>query len=150
MKKTHCIFLRFLLRFPSGSRFLRNSVRYATSDFWMWNRKNGLFHRRRWNCRRYLLCFKFRLLPSSHGVLIHFNCEDIEQTLEKVLFERWESSHSQNKDRGRRKGWFAVFTDSEGNRIASMLKITGREEGTACLEVTAVPSSPYPDYSTGI
>lgn len=34
--------------------------------------------------------------------------------------------------------------------LASMLKITGREEGTACLEVTAVPSSPYPDYSTGI
>ena len=29
----------------------------------------------------------FDFLPSTHGVLIHFNCEDIEQTLEKVLLK---------------------------------------------------------------
>ena len=29
----------------------------------------------------------FDFLPSTHGVLIHFNCEEIEQTLEKVLLK---------------------------------------------------------------
>lgn len=28
---------------------------------------------------------EFDFLPSEHGVLIHFNCEDIAQILEKVL-----------------------------------------------------------------
>ena len=51
----------------------------------------------------------FDFLPSTHGVLIHFNCEDIEQTLEKVLLK--------TKIEADDKGWFAVFTDSEGNRI---------------------------------
>ena len=93
----------------------------------------------------------FDFLPSTHGVLIHFNCEDIEQTLEKVLLKGGKVVIPKTKIEADDKGWFAVFTDSEGNRIGVYAeKITGREEGTACLEVTAVPSSPYPDYSTGI
>ena len=59
----------------------------------------------------------FDFLPSTHGVLIHFNCEDIEQTLEKVLLKGGEVVSPKTKIEADGKGWFAVFTDSEGNRI---------------------------------
>ena len=47
----------------------------------------------------------FDFLPSTHGVLIHFNCEDIEQTLEKVLLKGGKVVIPRTK------------IDSEGNRI---------------------------------
>ena len=59
----------------------------------------------------------FDFLPSTHGVLIHFNCEDIEQTLEKVLLKGGKVVIPRTKIEADGKGWFAVFTDSEGNRI---------------------------------
>ena len=59
----------------------------------------------------------FDFLPSTHGVLIHFNCEDIEQTLEKVLLKGGKVVIPKTKIEADDKGWFAVFTDSEGNRI---------------------------------
>ena len=55
----------------------------------------------------------FDFLPSTHGVLIHFNCEDIEQTLEKggkVVIPR-------TKIEAEGRGYFAVFVDTEGNRV---------------------------------
>lgn len=58
----------------------------------------------------------FDSLPSTYGVLIHFNCEDTEQTLEKVLLEGGKVVVSKTKIRADDKGWFAVFTDNEGNR----------------------------------
>ena len=59
----------------------------------------------------------FDFLPSTHGVLIHFKCEDIEQTLEKVLLKGGKVVIPKTKIEADDKGWFAVFTDSEGNRI---------------------------------
>ena len=59
----------------------------------------------------------FDFLPSTHGVLIHFNCEEIEQTLEKVLLKGGKVVIPRTKIEADGKGWFAVFTDSEGNRI---------------------------------
>ena len=50
-------------------------------------------------------------------MLIHFNCEDIEQTLEKVLLKGGKVVIPRTKIEADGKGWFAVFTDSEGNRI---------------------------------
>ncbi len=46
-----------------------------------------------------------------------FNCEDIEQTLEKVLLKGGKVVIPKTKIEADDKGWFAVFTDSEGNRI---------------------------------
>lgn len=60
---------------------------------------------------------EFDFLPSEHGVLIHFNCEDIAQTLEKVLQKGGKVVIPRTKIEVEGRGWFAVFTDCEGNRI---------------------------------
>lgn len=59
--------------------------------------------------------FDFR--PSEHGILIHFNCEDIGQTLEKVVRKGGKVVIPRTKIEADDKGWFAVFIDCEGNRI---------------------------------
>lgn len=59
----------------------------------------------------------FDFLPSEHGVLIHFNCEEIGETLDKVLQKGGKVVIPRTKIEADGKGWFAVFTDSEGNRI---------------------------------
>lgn len=55
--------------------------------------------------------------PSENGVLIHFNCEDMEDTLNKVLRKGGKIVIPKTKIEAEGKGWFAVFTDSEGNRV---------------------------------
>ena len=60
---------------------------------------------------------EFDFLPSEHGVLIHFNCEDIAQILEKVLQKGGKVVIPRTKIEVEGRGWFAVFTDCEGNRI---------------------------------
>ena len=59
----------------------------------------------------------FDFLPSTHGVLIHFNCEDIEQTLEKVLLKGGKVVIPRTKIEAEGRGYFAVFVDTEGNRV---------------------------------
>ena len=58
-----------------------------------------------------------RFRPSEHGVLIHFNCDDVAETLEKVLQKGGKVVVPRTKIEVEGKGWFAVFMDSEGNRI---------------------------------
>lgn len=59
----------------------------------------------------------FDFLPSKHGVMIHFNCGDIAETLEKVVKMGGEVIIPRTKIEAEDKGWFAVFSDTEGNRI---------------------------------
>ena len=40
-------------------------------------------------------------LPSEKGVIISFNCEDIDQTLEKSPSERWKNHDAQDENRSR-------------------------------------------------
>lgn len=56
-------------------------------------------------------------LPSKDGTLIHFNCKNIEHTLKKVLQNGGEVIIPMTKIECEDKGYFAVFLDSEGNRI---------------------------------
>ena len=56
-------------------------------------------------------------LPSSQGVLIHFNCEDIDETLAIVLEKGGKVMIPKTKIEAEGRGYFAVFSDNEGNRI---------------------------------
>ena len=56
-------------------------------------------------------------LPSEKGVIISFNCEDIDQTLEKVLRKGGKIMMPKTKVEVEGRGWFALFADSEGNRV---------------------------------
>lgn len=56
-------------------------------------------------------------LPSEKGVIISFNCEDIDQTLEKVLRKGGKIMMPKTKIEVEGRGWFALFADSEGNRV---------------------------------
>ena len=51
------------------------------------------------------------------GVIISFNCEDIDQTLEKVLRKGGKIMMPKTKIEVEGRGWFALFADSEGNRV---------------------------------
>ena len=55
--------------------------------------------------------------PSEHGVLIHFNCEDIDRSILQVLKQGGSIAIPKTKIQAERKGYFAVFTDPAGNRI---------------------------------
>ena len=55
--------------------------------------------------------------PSKDGVLIHFYSENLELTLEKVLEKGGSISIPKTKIDAEGKGYFAVFFDSEGNRV---------------------------------
>lgn len=56
-------------------------------------------------------------LPSAQGVLIHFNCEDIEEALSAVITKGGKVIIPKTKILAENKGYFTVFSDSEGNRI---------------------------------
>lgn len=56
-------------------------------------------------------------LPSEKGVIISFNCEDITLTLDKVLQKGGKVVMPKTKIEVEGRGWFALFTDSEGNRV---------------------------------
>lgn len=55
--------------------------------------------------------------PSEKGVLIHFNTDNIATTLERVLQKGGKVLIPCTKIEADGKGYFAVFADSEGNRI---------------------------------
>lgn len=55
--------------------------------------------------------------PSVSGVLIHFRCADIGQALDRVILKGGTVSIPKTKIECPDRGWFAVFTDTEGNRI---------------------------------
>lgn len=59
----------------------------------------------------------FDFLPPKHGVMIHFNCDDIAETLERVEKMGGNIIIPRTKIEAENKGWFAVFSDTEGNRI---------------------------------
>ena len=63
----------------------------------------------------------FFMLPiiflRKKGVIISFNCEDIDQTLEKVLRKGGKIMMPKTKIEVEGRGWFALFADSEGNRV---------------------------------
>lgn len=56
-------------------------------------------------------------LPSEKGVIISFHCDDIAQTLEKVVRKGGKVVLPKTKIEAEGRGWFALFTDSEGNRL---------------------------------
>lgn len=55
--------------------------------------------------------------PSAGGVLIHFNCSDINGTLETVKRNNGKTIIPKTKIEAENRGYFAVFSDSEGNHI---------------------------------
>lgn len=55
--------------------------------------------------------------PSEHGVLIHFNCEDIDSSLRRVTEQGGRITIPKTKIQAEGKGYFAVFADPAGNRI---------------------------------
>lgn len=56
-------------------------------------------------------------LPSENGVLIHFNCESMTETLERVVQKGGKVVIPKTKIEADGKGWFALFMDSEGNKV---------------------------------
>ena len=64
----------------------------------------------------------FDFLPSTHGVLIHFNCEDIEQTLEKVLLKGGKLSFPKQRLRQTIKDGLPYSRIVKETGLASMLK----------------------------
>lgn len=55
--------------------------------------------------------------PSADGVLIHFNCRDIESVLAKVLEKGGKVIIPRTKIEAEGKGYFAVVEDTEGNHV---------------------------------
>lgn len=55
--------------------------------------------------------------PSEQGVLIHFNCEDIDWSIQQVLKHGGRITVPKTKIQAEGKGYFAVFADPAGNRI---------------------------------
>ena len=51
--------------------------------------------------------------PSPDGILIHFNSQDIEDTLSKVLDKEGKIIIPKTKIEAENKGYFAVLEDSE-------------------------------------
>lgn len=56
-------------------------------------------------------------VPSPQGVLIHFNTEDIAAALERVTEKGGKVVIPRTKIEAECGGYFAVITDTEGNRI---------------------------------
>ena len=57
------------------------------------------------------------VLPSEKGVLIHFNVDEIEPTLETILKKGGKVVIPRTKIEAEGRGYFAVFVDTEGNRV---------------------------------
>lgn len=56
-------------------------------------------------------------LPSERGTLIHFYCEDISNSLERVMQKGGKVVIPETKIDAEGRGHFAVFADSEGNHV---------------------------------
>ncbi|MDU1889958.1 MAG: VOC family protein [Dysgonomonas sp.] len=56
-------------------------------------------------------------LPSQGGVLISLNCEDMEKTISLIEANGGKIVIPKTKIEAEDRGYFSVFTDSEGNRI---------------------------------
>lgn len=63
------------------------------------------------------ISFAEGFLPSERGVLIHFNCEDITATSTLVEQNGGKIVIPRTKIQAEDRGYFCVFTDSEGNNI---------------------------------
>lgn len=61
----------------------------------------------------YALDFK----PSEHGVLIHFNSEDIDRSIRQVMKQGGNIVIPNTKIQADGKGCFAIFADPAGNHI---------------------------------
>ena len=55
--------------------------------------------------------------PSEHGVLIHFNYEDIDRSIRQVIKQGGSMVIPKTKIQAEGKGYFAVFADPAGNHI---------------------------------
>lgn len=56
-------------------------------------------------------------IPSENGVLIHFEIKDMDKSLDKVIRKGGRIVIPKTKIEVENKGYFALFTDSEGNRV---------------------------------
>lgn len=55
--------------------------------------------------------------PSNQGVLIHFNCKDIDKSIMQVEKQGGKIVIPKTKIQAEGKGYFAVFTDPASNRV---------------------------------
>ncbi|WP_165042063.1 VOC family protein [Dysgonomonas sp. ZJ709] len=55
--------------------------------------------------------------PSKDGVLIHLSCEDINSTLSLIEKNGGKIHTPKTKIEAEGRGYFALFIDSEGNRL---------------------------------
>lgn len=55
--------------------------------------------------------------PSKDGILIHFPVEDLEATLKLVCANGGRTVRPKTKIEAKDMGYFAVFSDSEGNTV---------------------------------
>ena len=56
-------------------------------------------------------------LPSKNGVLVSLNVDSIEQTLERINANGGKTIRPKTKIEAEGIGYFALFSDSEGNTI---------------------------------
>lgn len=56
-------------------------------------------------------------LPSKNGVLVSLNVDNIEQTLERINANGGKTIRPKTKIEAEGMGYFALFSDSEGNTI---------------------------------
>lgn len=56
-------------------------------------------------------------IPSQNGVLISLNCQDINETLTKVIEQGGKMVIPRTKIDAENRGYFCVFADGEGNHI---------------------------------
>ncbi len=55
--------------------------------------------------------------PSKDGVLVSLNCDDIEQTHSLIEENGGKVIMQKTKIEAEGRGYFSLFTDSEGNRV---------------------------------
>lgn len=113
--KKFIAFLRFLqLIFTGLSISMKQCLGYS---FRFLNVKRRRWRVSRKKVKRSALFSCSRLSSFGKGVIISFNCEDIDQTLEKVLRKGGKIMMPKTKIEVEGRGWFALFADSEGNRV---------------------------------
>lgn len=57
-------------------------------------------------------------LPSENGPIVNLNCEnDLDGAMERVMEMGGKIVHPKTKIEVEGRGWFALFIDSEGNRL---------------------------------
>lgn len=56
-------------------------------------------------------------LPSQNGVLISLNCEDMLSTITKIEANKGKVVIPRTKIEAEGRGYFCVFSDSEGNHV---------------------------------